>query len=253
MVGAGQRLIEREVAGAEHIEELEEEFIDAHGDHGQATAIQIGFDGEGEFLKADAEFRGSFPDGLIGVAEDVGEFVEVGFTEDEPGGPLPFLIGPANADIQNEEVETAGTDIGVADAMKFPGAIDGEVVGLEGVLDAFGGEIENAIFEEGELEAFVAVPGQAPILVLLGIPVADGLEAAQGTLRELSSRVLAAGEGFVAEVTSSDGFDQGGASVRFVHLTPSAVDGRRSRHSGNFITVRNLDPRENVQKTSPRE
>ncbi len=177
MVGAGEGLIEREVASAEHGEKLQEEFVDAHCDHGETTAIGIGFDGEGQFLEAGAEFRGGLPNGLVGMTEDVSQLVEVVLTENEPWRPFPFLVGAANADIEDEEVEAAGRDVGVANAMEFPGAIDSEVVGLEGIVDAFGGEAENAVLEESEFESFIAMPSKAPSLVFAGVPVANCLEA----------------------------------------------------------------------------
>lgn len=113
------------------------------------------------------------------MAEQFGQVFAVFGGQQEPCGPLPSLVGFADADVEDEPVESAGADLGVAECMGLPWAGDGHGAGMEFGDGAVHGEGDGAGFKIGNFDAFVAVPAEAPVLRAFDVPEAHRQNAGQ--------------------------------------------------------------------------
>ena len=119
--------------------------------------------------------------------------------------------------------------------MKLPGPGDGQDAGPQGNLLLFDGIDVAPRLLEGQFEAFLAMPGKSPILLLLGVPQADRLQARQALVRQARAGILAAREGMKLEFARPRGGRQRPAGVGRKGLAGFLVN--RMSHRGALPNI----------------
>ena len=118
-------------------------------------------------------------------------------------------------------------DMRIAHPMPLPGTRHGQVVRLQAAAAIIHRESDAAALQEGQFEAFVAMPVQAPILRAARVPKPDRLDAGERAVDETASRVMATRQRCQLHAAAPHRVDQRLAGVGLVFLAMFLVDGQQ--------------------------
>lgn len=210
--------------GIQHADQKEVQMT-GHAGNGVGT-IPSG-DAAGQFAEALRNGGRGSPDGIfdvLAVLPAFGEGGQVLGSDDDPRGPGPGLIRPAHADIEDDPVDAAAADIGVAEFMELPGAGDEEIAGVETEGLVAHHHIAVAGLQEHDFDAFVAVRFEPPILGGFGIPEADAVESGQDVLGHEGAGIVALGERVKLDFALANGLFLRLAIVDLVKLMAGPIN-----------------------------
>jgi hypothetical protein len=148
----------------------------------------------GEFVKHLTDARIHHPDRLLAVPQFSRQLCEIAWIEHHPRWPLPLLVRPAHADIQDQPVKPSPADVRIAQFVQLPRAGECQVAGLQRMRPAVHFESHAAGFEKHDLQSLVAVWIQAPVLRPAAVPEADVREARKDVRIHSFSRVVSLGQ-----------------------------------------------------------
>lgn len=163
------------------------------------------------------------------------------------------MVRTADTDVEDQPVIPAAADAGIADAVELPGAGDGEVLGADGMFGSVDSQAKLATLKKADLNALVAVPVEAPVLVLDGVPIADCLEAGKAVFVEAMAGIVASGESFELELTGLGGLEEGLAGIGVEGAVVVAVDGNGSGQCSKFFGRMKLDELKGIAVISCRQ
>ena len=86
---------------------------------------------------------------------------------------------PAHADVENRAMQQTRADVRIAHAVHLPRPRERQVACLQQKVLLIDAEPERAALEKRQLDAFVAMPIEAPVLPTIGVPIPDHLQARQ--------------------------------------------------------------------------
>jgi hypothetical protein len=178
----------------ERIQDADEEQVQVTGHAGNSMGPIPRGDAAGQLAERLRKGGGGGPEGIIDVLPAFGEYRQVFRGDHDPLGPDPGLIRPAHADIQDHPVDSAAADVWVAEFVELPGAGDQEITRVQIERFMAHQHIAVARLEEDDLDAFVAMRIQTPILGGLGIPKADAIESGQHVFGHECAGIMPLGE-----------------------------------------------------------
>ena len=119
---AAQRLVEGDILAAKHLQQSHEQFVEVHGQQRDGLAGAIASDGPACPHKTPDDRRAGVPDRLLGMADELSQFLAIVLGERDPGRPGPLLMRSTYADVDDQEMQTARRDVRITDAMRLPGS-----------------------------------------------------------------------------------------------------------------------------------
>jgi hypothetical protein len=119
-LAAGQGLIQTDLTTAEHLQQEQKQIVEEHRQPGDAAARTVVFHCTRNPPKTASDFGIGAPHWLLVEPQEAGKIPKVFAGQDEPGGPTPALVGPADSNVQDQPVQPRGRDMRVSEAVSLP-------------------------------------------------------------------------------------------------------------------------------------